>query len=130
MDLLMELCENSGVGLILITHDLGVISQMTERAIVMYAGRIVEEGDTREIINDARHPYTHGLMGALPQKTTPGQRLNQIMGAMPPLNAIPDGCAFNPRCPVAVDICRSVRPEYTTIGATRVACHKAEAGDS
>jgi len=129
MHLLMELCNNTGVGLILITHDLGIISQMTERAIVMYAGRIVEEGDTRDIINDARHPYTDGLMGALPQKTTPGQRLNQIKGGMPPLNGIPDGCAFNPRCPLAGDICRSTFPEYTTIGTTRVACHMAGAGD-
>ncbi len=130
MDLLMELCNSSGVGLILITHDLGVISQMTERAIVMYAGRIVEEGDTKDIINNARHPYTHGLMGALPQKTTPGQRLNQIKGGMPPLNGIPDGCAFNPRCPLVADICRTTRPDYTTMGSTRVACHKALSEES
>jgi peptide/nickel transport system ATP-binding protein len=130
MDLLMELCHSSGVGLILITHDLGVISQMTERAIVMYAGRIVEEGDTKDIINAARHPYTHGLMGALPQKTTPGRRLNQIKGVMPALTAIPDGCAFNPRCPIAADVCRATLPEYTRIGSTRVACHKAEATES
>ena len=129
MDLLMELCDN-GVGLILITHDLGVISQMTERAIVMYAGRIVEEGDTPDIINEARHPYSHGLMGALPQKTTPGQRLNQIKGVMPPLTAIPDGCAFNPRCPRAEDVCRSTLPEYRIIGSTRVACHLAHEGES
>ena len=102
---------------------------MTERAIVMYAGRIVEEGSTRDIINDASHRYTHGLMGALPQKTTPGQRLNQIKGVMPPLNAIPDGCAFNPRCPLAGEICRSTLPGYTTIGSTRVACHKAGTGE-
>ena len=125
MDLMMELCHTSEVGLILITHDLGVISQMTQRAIVMYAGRIVEEGDTKDIINDAYHPYTHGLMDALPQKTTPGQRLNQIKGVMPALSSIPDGCAFNPRCPLVADICRSTLPDYTTIGSTRVACHKA-----
>ena len=130
MELLMELCRSSGVGLILITHDLGVISQMTERAIVMYAGRIVEEGDTREIINHAHHPYTHGLMGALPQKTTPGRRLNQIEGAMPSLTSIPQGCAFNPRCPRVSDVCRTTLPGYTHIGSTRVACHHALAGDS
>ena len=126
MDLMMELCHTSGVGLILITHDLGVISQMTQRAIVMYAGRIVEEGDTKDIINDAYHPYTHGLMDALPQKTTPGRRLNQIKGMMPALSNIPDGCAFNPRCPLVEDICKTTIPDYTTIGSTRVACHKAE----
>lgn len=128
MELLVELCETSGVGLILITHDLGVISQMTERAIVMYAGRIVEEGPTPEIINNAHHPYTHGLMGALPQKTTPGQRLNQIKGVMPALANIPDGCAFNPRCPLVMDLCRKELPDYTYIGPTRVACHKAIEG--
>ncbi|MDJ0958591.1 MAG: ABC transporter ATP-binding protein [Arenicellales bacterium] len=125
MDLMMELCRTSEVGLILITHDLGVISQMTQRAIVMYAGRIVEEGDTKDIINDAYHPYTHGLMDALPQKTTPGQRLNQIKGVMPALSSIPDGCAFNPRCPLVADICRTTIPDYSNIGSTRVACHKA-----
>ena len=125
MELLLELCNTSGVGLILITHDLSVISQMTERAIVMYAGRIVEEGDTGNIINSAHHPYTHGLIGALPQKTTPGSRLNQIKGVMPPLINIPPGCAFNTRCPKVVDVCRKVLPEYTYIGSTRVACHRA-----
>ena len=130
MELLMELCRSSGVGLILITHDLGVISQMTERAIVMYAGRIVEEGDTREIINNAHHPYTHGLMGALPQKITPGGRLNQIKGVMPSLTSIPEGCAFNPRCPRVSDICETTRPGYTKTGSGRVACHHALTGDS
>lgn len=130
MDLLMVLCQSSGVGLILITHDLGVISQMTERAIVMYAGRIMEEGDTTEIITNACHPYTHGLIGALPQRTAPGQRLNQIEGVMPALASIPEGCAFNPRCPLVSDICRTTRPGYTSIGSTRVACHNFDAGNS
>lgn len=130
MDLMMELCHTSGVGLILITHDLGVISQMTQRAIVMYAGRIVEEGDTKDIINNAYHPYTHGLMDALPQKTTPGQRLNQIKGVMPALSNIPRGCAFNPRCPLVADICRTAIPDFTTIGSTRVACYKATPRES
>ena len=130
MELMMELCQSSGVGLILITHDLGVISQMTERAIVMYAGRIVEEGNTSDIINNAYHPYTHGLMDALPQKTNPGQRLNQIKGVMPALANVPEGCAFNPRCPLVADICRVTVPEFTIFGSTRVACHKASARDS
>lgn len=125
MELLIELCHSSGVGLLLITHDLGVISQMTERTIVMYAGRVVEEAPTQEIINHARHPYTHGLMNALPQKTTPGKKLNQIKGVMPVLANIPTGCAFNPRCPLVMDVCRTTTPEYTHIESSRVACHKA-----
>jgi peptide/nickel transport system ATP-binding protein len=92
MDLLLELCDQSDVGLILITHDLGVVAQVTQRAVVMYAGRVVEEGPTRQIIRDARHPYTRGLIGALPQQTVPGKRLNQIRGVMPSLMSIPEGC--------------------------------------
>ena len=73
MTLLRELCEKHNVGLVLITHDLGVVSQMTQRTLVMYAGRVIEQGPTREIINDAQHPYTQGLLNALPQMTTPGE---------------------------------------------------------
>ena len=125
MDLLLELCELNNVGLILITHDLGVISQVTQRAIVMYAGRVVEAGPTWEIVNNAQHPYTHGLLGALPQQTTPGKRLNQIRGVMPSLSNIPEGCAFNPRCQLVMEVCRTSVPTYTNIGSTRVACHAA-----
>ena len=123
MDLLLELCELNDVGLILITHDLGVISQVTQNAIVMYAGRVVESGPIREIVNNAQHPYTKGLIGALPQQTAPGKRLNQIRGMMPSLSNIPEGCAFNPRCQLVMGICRDSVPNYTNIGSTRIACH-------
>ncbi|MGH1416070.1 MAG: ABC transporter ATP-binding protein [Pelagimonas sp.] len=124
MELLLELCTSNMVGLILITHDLGVVSQMTERTLVMYAGRIIEAGKTREIINDPQHPYTQGLINALPQQTLPGQRLKQIPGNMPGLTAIPDGCPFAPRCPYAVDNCRRVRPEIVSYANVEVACHE------
>ncbi|MEE9589327.1 MAG: ABC transporter ATP-binding protein, partial [Hyphomicrobiaceae bacterium] len=81
--LLLELCRNHDMGLILITHDLAVVSQVTQRVLVMYAGRIVEEGVTRTIITDPHHPYTHGLIAALPQQNKPGEPLNQIPGTMP-----------------------------------------------
>ncbi|MFQ5935842.1 MAG: ABC transporter ATP-binding protein [Acidiferrobacterales bacterium] len=123
MDLLLELCETNNVSLILITHDLSVVSQMTQRAIVMYAGRVVEEGPTGELIRTARHPYTRGLLGALPQQTTPGERLNQIRGVMPTLVHVPAGCAFHPRCPYVVDACKSQIPGYTVTDNSRVACH-------
>lgn len=123
MDLLLELCETSNVGLILITHDLGVVSQITERVIVMYAGRVVEEAPTHELVRAARHPYTHGLINALPQQTPPGRRLNQIRGVMPALANIPAGCAFHPRCPHVVEACRRELPDYTLIHSSRVACH-------
>ncbi|MGB0960315.1 MAG: ABC transporter ATP-binding protein [Halocynthiibacter sp.] len=124
MELLLELCKNNKVGLILITHDLGVVSQMTERTLVMYAGRIIESGRTREIINDPQHPYTQGLINALPQQTLPGQKLQQIPGNMPSLTAIPQGCPFNPRCQYAVETCRTTRPKIETIGDQQVACHE------
>jgi peptide/nickel transport system ATP-binding protein len=113
--------------LILITHDLGVVSQVTEKAIVMYAGRIIEIGPTKEIINDAQHPYTQGLIKALPQQTLPGHRLNQIPGSMPSLQGIPTGCAFNPRCEFVMDICKQTLPEFTASGGCSVACHMVKA---
>ncbi len=126
MELLLELCQSNQVGLILITHDLGVVSQMTERTLVMYAGRIIESGRTREIINDPQHPYTQGLINALPQQTLPGQRLKQIPGNMPGLASIPNGCAFNPRCTYATDLCRSRVPEIVQYGDVQVACHEVQ----
>jgi len=130
MELLLQLCETHQVALILITHDLGVVSQVTQRTIVMYAGRIVEEGPTRAIIQQARHPYTHGLIDALPERTRPGKRLNQIPGSMPTLLDIPSGCAFHPRCEHVSDICRQRIPGYTRTGDSRVACHWVAAQES
>lgn len=124
MDLLLELCQSNKVGLILITHDLGVVSQMTERTLVMYAGKIIEAGSTREIINDPQHPYTQGLINALPQQTQPGMRLKQIPGNMPSLTAIPPGCPFSPRCEFVRDHCRTTRPETVKYTHVEVACHE------
>lgn len=130
MDLLLELCEKHNVGLILITHDLGVVSQVTQRMLVMYAGRVIEQGPTREIINDPQHPYTQGLMNALPQMATPGSRLNQIPGSMPSLDNLPSGCAFHPRCGFVTrpdgserSACRTRVPEFVASGNCWVACH-------
>ena len=110
MELLLELCQSSKVGLVLITHDLGVVSQMTDR--------------TLEIINDPQHPYTQGLINALPQQTAPGQRLKQIPGSMPTLNEMPAGCPFSPRCTFATDLCRSTLPEIVHHAHVEVACHE------
>ena len=126
MELLLELCENNNVALLLITHDLGVVSQVTQRTIVMYAGRIVEEGATRSIIDNPWHPYTHGLIDALPERTHRGQRLNQIPGMMPSLSAIPEGCAFHPRCEHMTELCQTQIPGYTLRDERRVACHWVE----
>ena len=128
MELLTALCEDHQLGLILITHDLGVVARVTQRTLVMYAGRVVEEGATARIIDNPRHPYTRGLIAALPERTRPGEPLNQIPGVMPPLTAIPAGCAFHPRCPHALDICTEQVPGYTGSAHDRVACHWAAAG--
>ncbi|MFO7784322.1 MAG: ABC transporter ATP-binding protein [Thermodesulfobacteriota bacterium] len=127
MELLQELCLNEDMGLILITHDLAVVSQVAQRIAVMYAGRIVEIGDTSRIISEPRHPYTRGLLGALPQERPRGERLSQIPGVMPTLVDIPPGCAFNNRCTRAEEICRVERPplEVKSCGG-RVACHFVE----
>jgi peptide/nickel transport system ATP-binding protein len=127
MDLLQQLCESEHTGLILITHDLGVVSQVTEKMAVMYAGKIVESGPTDQIVGDPKHPYTQGLIKALPGSLQPGARLNQIPGMMPTLTDIPPGCAFNPRCPLCEAICRQQEPPFVPVDhRTRmVACHLA-----
>ncbi|WP_336367464.1 ABC transporter ATP-binding protein [Marinobacter sp. C2H3] len=124
MALLLDLCEQENVALMLITHDLGVVSQVTQRMLVMYSGRIIEQGPTREIINDAQHPYTQGLINALPQMGEPGQRLFQIPGSMPSLKNVPSGCPFHPRCHFATDQCRQAMPEYVRSGNVDVACYE------
>jgi len=110
MDLLQELCESDKMGLILITHDLGVVSQVTENIAVMYAGKIVEIGSTQAVIHDPAHPYTKGLIKALPGSLQPGSRLNQIPGMMPTLTDIPPGCSFHPRCNISGTVCRMEVP--------------------
>lgn len=126
MDLLSELCAAENMGLVLITHDLGVVSQVTDNIAVMYAGRIVETGPTAEVIANPLHPYTQGLLAALPQSAVKGERLNQIPGNMPTLTAIPPGCAFNPRCRFMAEICQrevpGLAPNPRNPGR-RAACH-------
>ena len=123
LELLLRLCNDFAVGLILITHDLGVVSEVTQRILVMYAGRIIERGPTDEVIAAPMHPYTQGLIGALPEKTRAGQRLNQIPGVMPSLREIPDGCPFHNRCKYAEALCARELPTLSDAGARAVACH-------
>jgi peptide/nickel transport system ATP-binding protein len=106
----------------LITHDMGVIAETSQRVAVMYAGRIVEVGPVREVIKSPLHPYTVGLMGSIPKISTSRTRLVQIDGAMPRLNAIPAGCAFNPRCPKRFARCLEERPVLAGADARASAC--------
>jgi peptide/nickel transport system ATP-binding protein len=120
--LLKRLCREHGAAVMLVTHDMGVIAETCDRVAVMYAGRIVEIGPVHDVIHAPAHPYTAGLMGSIPAMDQDRERLQQIEGAMPRLNAIPPGCAFNPRCPKAVERCRRERPDLAAAGATRAAC--------
>ena len=121
--LLKRLCREHGAAVMLVTHDMGVIAETADRVAVMYAGRIVEIGPVADVVLRARHPYTDGLMGSIPLVGHDVERLTQIDGAMPRLNAIPTGCAFNPRCPKAFERCHRERPELAPVGgATEAAC--------
>ena len=120
--LLKRVCRERGAAVMLITHDMGVIAETCDRVAVMYAGRIAEIGPVHEVINQPAHPYTEGLMAAIPDMALDREQLNQIDGAMPRLNAIPRGCAFNPRCPRVIERCRVERPDLLPAGATQAAC--------
>jgi len=122
--LLRRLCREHGAAVMLVTHDMGVIAETCDRVAVMYAGRIAEIGPVQDVIHSPAHPYTAGLMGSIPAMDEDRERLLQIDGAMPRLDAIPAGCAFNPRCPQVMPRCRSERPELLDAGATRAACWK------
>ncbi|MDD2545402.1 MAG: ABC transporter ATP-binding protein [Burkholderiaceae bacterium] len=126
--LLKTLCRQRGAAVLLITHDMGVIAETCDRVAVLYAGRVVEIGPVQELIHHPAHPYTAGLMASIPDMEQDRERLNQIDGAMPRLNAIPPGCAFHPRCPSAFGRCTQERPELLPVGATQAACwlHAAE----
>jgi peptide/nickel transport system ATP-binding protein len=120
--LLKRLAAERGAAVMLITHDMGVIAETAQRVAVMYAGRIVEIGAVQDIIHAPRHPYTVGLMGSIPRIAAKRSRLVQIDGAMPRLNAIPPGCAFNPRCPRRFERCLVERPALMPAGASFAAC--------
>jgi peptide/nickel transport system ATP-binding protein len=124
--LLKRLCREHGAAVMLVTHDMGVIAETCDRVAVMYAGRIAEIGPVANVIHHPAHPYTVGLMGSIPAMDEDRERLLQIDGAMPRLNAIPRGCAFNPRCPQVFERCRQDRPDLLDAGETRAACWRVE----
>ncbi|MEZ2719837.1 ABC transporter ATP-binding protein [Paenalcaligenes hominis] len=122
IDLLKKLCKEHGTSVMLITHDMGVIAETADRVAVMYAGRIIEVGPVQDVIQRPLHPYTAGLMRSIPDIHRNLSRLEQIPGSMPRLNAIPPGCAFNPRCKEVMPRCQIERPELITIKNRQVAC--------
>ncbi len=120
--LLKRLAREQRTAIMLVTHDMGVIAETADRVAVMYAGRIIEIGPVRQVVRHAQHPYTAGLMASIPPLDRRVERLAQIDGAMPRLNAIPPGCPFSPRCPEVFERCRVARPELMPAGATDAAC--------
>lgn len=124
LDVLRTARDVTGAGVLIITHDLGVVAEFADRALVMYAGRAVETAPVAELYRNRRMPYTAGLLGSVPRLDAPrGERLVPIPGAPPSLAALPPGCPFQPRCPLAIDDCRAAEPELVTVGpAHQVAC--------
>jgi peptide/nickel transport system ATP-binding protein len=127
--LLRDLQRQFGMGMIFVTHDIGVVVEVSDRVAVMYAGEIIETGTVHDIIRDARHPYTKGLLAANLHGAVKGARLNAISGAPPSLETKPTACSFAPRCPVAMESCSSQRPPNIDVGPKRqVRCILARPG--
>jgi peptide/nickel transport system ATP-binding protein/oligopeptide transport system ATP-binding protein len=128
LDLMLKLKEDFGAAVLIITHDLGVVAEIAQRIVVMYAGQVVEEGTTQDIFNHPSHPYTRGLLRSVPKLGERSQRgrtrLLEITGMVPSLYELPQGCNFNPRCKHAMDICRQTPPEFAELeGIHRMRCY-------
>jgi oligopeptide/dipeptide ABC transporter ATP-binding protein len=125
LELMLELKEELGTAILLITHDLGVVAEMTRRVAVMYTGKIMEEASTLDLFDQPLHPYTRGLMASIPlaDASFETDALNEIKGVVPSVTGLPPGCHFEPRCPDAVEICRTTPPLLEEIRpGHRVAC--------
>ena len=124
LELIRETQELTGAALMLITHDLGVVAEMVDEVIVMYAGRVVEHGTAEEVLLEPRHPYTEGLLSSIPSRASRGQRLNIIKGTVPNPFNMPNGCNFAPRCPYRFDACDAHDPRLADADGRQVACWK------
>ncbi|UFJ40833.1 ABC transporter ATP-binding protein [Brevibacillus humidisoli] len=119
LELMKRLKQQHGTAIMLITHDLGVVAEMCERVIVMYAGQIVEEADVRTLFRAPKHPYTIGLINSMPEVTSDRERLESIPGTVPSLHEMPEGCRFAPRCSQAMEICRTQAPDLLSVAETQ-----------
>ena len=123
LELLRRLRDDLGTGIILITHDLGVIADLVDEVVVMYAGKLVEHAPVRALFAEPRHPYTRGLLRSVPSLDMRERRLKTIDGTVPPAHAMPEGCRFNPRCALVMDTCREKEPPLVAVGnGTLAAC--------
>jgi len=125
LELMKELQAQTGMAIIFITHDLGVVAELCDEVVVMYAGRAVEQADVFELFDHPRHPYTHGLMSSIPRlEDEPKSLLKTIKGQVPALHEMPAGCRFSNRCPHATDLCISAIPAVEQLNPRHhVACH-------
>jgi oligopeptide/dipeptide ABC transporter ATP-binding protein len=121
--LLHEMTRERGIGLVLITHDIGLVAQICDRVAVMYAGRVVESGSVAAVLTQPRHPYTRALIRCVPQPGMERGTLGAIPGTVPTVRSYPAGCRFHPRCPEALPACRIDRPPTTALPEGTVACH-------
>ncbi|NIA14005.1 MAG: ATP-binding cassette domain-containing protein [Nitrospiraceae bacterium] len=123
LDLLNELQAETGMAVLLITHDLGIVAETAERVAIMYAGKIVEEADVKDLYADPKHPYTQGLFASLPKMNEGRKRLTMIEGQVPAATHFPPGCRFHPRCAHAMDVCRTTAPRFKPVASGHsVAC--------
>ncbi len=123
LDLIRDLQAETGMGTIMITHDLGVVAEIADKVAVMYAGTIVEAGPAERIFNDPQHPYTIGLMSSVPRLTGPRERLATVPGTVPTTETMPEGCRFSTRCPFAQPLCAEPPPEREFGQGHRALCH-------
>lgn len=124
LELMKDLKERLGTAIMLITHDLGVVAEMAENVLVMYAGKVVEYADVKTIFRNPKHPYTVGLLGSIPRLDEPKEKLYVIEGVVPNPFNMPSGCRFHPRCPEAQEICRTREPELLQLDGHQVRCWK------
>ena len=128
LELMRELGQETGAAILLITHDLGIVNELADRVAVMYGGRIVEEGSREVLLSGPRHPYTQGLLRSMPAFARPGERLEEIPGAVPPPSDWPAGCRFATRCSRVLEPCAGTVPEVRTFAdAHHVACFALDA---
>ncbi|MFJ8950803.1 ABC transporter ATP-binding protein [Streptomyces sp. NPDC102340] len=133
LELLEEIQQDSDMGVVLITHDLGVAAEIADDLVIMYAGRVIESGPTALVLGDPAHPYTQGLLRSMPSSEMKGLELPAIPGTPPNMLRLPTGCPFRPRCPKAIDLCATERPELSALsggGPRKVACHLADTLDT
>jgi len=123
MNLLKKLRKETGISMIFITHDLNILSEVCEKLNIMYAGKIAEIGESKNIFNDPKHPYTEKLLASIPKLHKDVEKLERIPGAPPDLVNPPSGCRFHPRCPYSENICEDKVPELREVAGRRVACH-------